>query len=837
MKTSVSFQKRLALKLLFLGLLFLLLWPIQALAGVETEPNDKLGQANSVVSAESMLGTFGFAGDVDWYKITLDSPGRLQCSVTRPPATIRASISLYNRHADNLYVYNAAVNDGDDVHLIYDVTEPGTYFIRLHDRDNHFSENSYTFTAVFTPVVDAHEPNNHMGQATSIQTTDVAGTIFDRSDVDFYRIYVESGATLRVQINSPAPMRTGVNLYSPDLTNLYVSAQAVNPGDPVTLEHPIVPAGLYYIRVHDILGQAHLTPYSMTVTGGVPGYIPEKTPVTSEAEDNGSLGNANAIRLETAVSGTIAQPGDKDWYRFDVPGSGQLRINLNSVPSDLQLRFALHNGSGTHLVSGHPTKIGETFSLSYDVSMPDTFFLRIEDIDNTRASSGTYAFSTQFTAVNDPYEPNDNYGDARSLNELNRINAYIFKTGDQDWYRVTTSAAAPLQVILSDLPGNITPELAVYNNSKEYLAGKTGAPGMDMELNHTVPGPGTYYIRVQDAGNNDTSTSPYTLTIHGAEFTAYAPTARIDRIDPGSIVAGDQIRFSGSGIDSDGTITAYAWRSSIDGDLSSEPEFFTDTLSMGTHTIYFKVQDNDGIWSTEVSQVVYVGNSISDELEPNDLIGQANEIALDRPVLAKITQAGDLDFFKIYISRPGRLTVTVTNVPENLRLALNFYNRHLNNLYIYNHANQDGDSVPLTMNITEPGFHYLRIHDRDNDFNADFTYTLKAGFIEAADPQGNNDSMLDVHDLTSDTVQGFLFPEGDQDWFRVWVDAGQTLGVSMSDTPPRAPALYQPFRKKPAESVCSDVFGKQRGQSTGPGPCCRRSRLCLYPDSRPGQCL
>jgi hypothetical protein len=765
-------------------LTFLTLIPAAALAGQEVEPNDNLGQANAVVLADPMRGTFGYAGDVDFYKIAVTTPGRLRCSITNPPSNIRAQIALYSRHADYLYVTASAVNDGDDVHVTYDVTEPGTYFIRLNDRDNHIAADPYTFTATFTPIVDAYEPNNELGQATLVTATTMSGTLFDRSDVDFYRIYAAAGATLRIHVDSPAEMRTALALYSPDLDYMYVTGQAVNPGDPVTVEHTVSVAGLYYIQLRDAQGLAHMTPYTLSVTGGNPGYVPAWTPVTVEVEDNGRIGKANDIDVGNAISGTIAPAGDKDWFRLNASTVGQLTISLDAVPAELQLRFALHNSSGGHLLSGQPTNIGGKFAISYDVTPPGVFYLRLDDTDSQRTSGGIYTFSTALVAVNDPYEPNDNYGDATPLSQLNRVSAYIFKTGDEDWYRVTTTAANPLQFILSDLPSNITPDAAIYNASKEYLAGKTGAAGMDMELAYTLPGPGTYYIRIRDGGNDNASTAPYTMTIHGATFSAFAPTARIDQIVPGSIVVGDKVDFTGSGFDSDGTITGYSWRSSIDGTLSTAAAFSTTVLSMGTHTIYFKVQDNSGIWSTEVRQVVYVGSSVSDEVENNDLIGQANEIALGRPVRGKINVQGDVDFFKVYLSRPGRLTCTVTNVPDNLRLYLAYYGRNLNYLYVTGSASQDGDSVTISMNVTEPGFYYLRLNDRDNHFTADYTYTLTASFVEAADPQGANNTMLDAFALTTDTVQGYIFPDGDQDWFRVWVDAGQTLGVAVTETPP-----------------------------------------------------
>jgi hypothetical protein len=84
------------------------------------------------------------------------------------------------------------------------------------------------------------------------------------------------------------------------------------------------------------------------------------------------------------------------------------------------------------------------------------------------------------------------------------------------------------------------------------------------------------------------------------------PTAYIDYISPHNATCGQTISFKGHGIDPDGTIGAYNWRSSVDGDLSTADSFSTSTLSPGTHSIWFKVQDNDGQWSNEVMDSVVV---------------------------------------------------------------------------------------------------------------------------------------------------------------------------------------------------------------------------------------
>jgi hypothetical protein len=85
------------------------------------------------------------------------------------------------------------------------------------------------------------------------------------------------------------------------------------------------------------------------------------------------------------------------------------------------------------------------------------------------------------------------------------------------------------------------------------------------------------------------------------------PTAYIDFISPNSAELGQTVAFSGHGSDPDGYIVEYNWRSSLDGQLSGSQSFSTSSLSVGTHTIYFDVKDNDGLWSEEATATLEIG--------------------------------------------------------------------------------------------------------------------------------------------------------------------------------------------------------------------------------------
>ena len=125
----------------------------------------------------------------------------------------------------------------------------------------------------------------------------------------------------------------------------------------------------------------------------------------------------------------------------------------------------------------------------------------------------------------------------------------------------------------------------------------------------------TIYLKVQDnydIWSNEVST---TLTVNGK------PLACINSITPSPANEGQAVTFTGSGTD-DGTITRYSWRSNINEELynSSSTTFSLSNLSNGTHTIFLQVQDDDDIWSDEVSAALVVNGKPRphiDSISPN----------------------------------------------------------------------------------------------------------------------------------------------------------------------------------------------------------------------------
>jgi hypothetical protein len=82
--------------------------------------------------------------------------------------------------------------------------------------------------------------------------------------------------------------------------------------------------------------------------------------------------------------------------------------------------------------------------------------------------------------------------------------------------------------------------------------------------------------------------------------TKLAPLAYIDSVSASQVFVGEKVKFAGHAVSSTGQVVAYTWRSSVNGNLSQLASFETDKLTAGTHTIWFRAQDNYGNWSDEV---------------------------------------------------------------------------------------------------------------------------------------------------------------------------------------------------------------------------------------------
>lgn len=122
-----------------------------------------------------------------------------------------------------------------------------------------------------------------------------------------------------------------------------------------------------------------------------------------------------------------------------------------------------------------------------------------------------------------------------------------------------------------------------------------------------------YSVVLRTQGGSPTACADAVRFVQGGSTGNQPPTATIDSVAPNPALRGQTVYFSGSGDDTDGSVTAYQWTSSRDGTLSSSASFNSNDLSTGTHTISFRVQDNDGEWSSSATVSLIITETSGDE--------------------------------------------------------------------------------------------------------------------------------------------------------------------------------------------------------------------------------
>jgi parallel beta-helix repeat protein len=126
----------------------------------------------------------------------------------------------------------------------------------------------------------------------------------------------------------------------------------------------------------------------------------------------------------------------------------------------------------------------------------------------------------------------------------------------------------------------------------------------------------------EDENQNGIGDTPYNITADGSvqdirplgyfEGVNQPPVAIIESISPNPATQGQTVYFSGHGTD-DGTIVDWEWKSNINGVLSSSDVFNLASLSVGIHTISFRVKDDVGVWSNPDYETLMINPSGSQQ--------------------------------------------------------------------------------------------------------------------------------------------------------------------------------------------------------------------------------
>lgn len=172
-----------------------------------------------------------------------------------------------------------------------------------------------------------------------------------------------------------------------------------------------------------------------------------------------------------------------------------------------------------------------------------------------------------------------------------------------------------------------------------------------------------------------------------------------------------------------------------------------------------------------------------EETEPNDQIGQATSVTLDRPFVLRFGEEGDRDWFRVEVPGPGYLDVQAGALPEELDLRVAVA-RHEEWSAEKEDWVKEWTSPPVAVRIAEAGSYHLAVRDQYDDYTSSESVQLRLRHIEEFDAHEPNDAPGSAADLALDEPFSFsIFPAGDLDWFRVSAPARSYLEAQAREVP------------------------------------------------------
>ena len=216
------------------------------------EPNNSPEVATTIEFGTAVKPVIFPTGDSDWYKVNVEKQGYLLVKSKDVPQGIIPEIyyAIYDEWAD------PKIQKIRKWHKLPDacaVTEPGEYYIYLHDDYNdRSSETSFSFLVEFLAEMDINEPNNDFKTAKSVSRGDTLKlAIFPQGDNDYYKIKIDKGNKIKFMAKDYAGITPEIRLYT---LNKNDKLDAASSWKKLPAEVDVTPGTEYYLLIHDDYG-------------------------------------------------------------------------------------------------------------------------------------------------------------------------------------------------------------------------------------------------------------------------------------------------------------------------------------------------------------------------------------------------------------------------------------------------------------------------------------------------------------------------------------------------------------------------------------------------------
>lgn len=530
---------------------------------------------------------------------------------------------------------------------------------------------AFLFLAGHASAQDSDIGNDASTRARLAPGRDVAGTLEQEGDVDWYRLAVRNGQRYRITLNGGDgegqlgdPMLRLLDTHGAEIL-ANDDAEGLNS----MIEYTPPANGAVFVEA-GAFGGALTGAYTLAVAA-------ETAPTDNTAAATNTRGR---LTLGESVSSEIAFAGDSDWYRIRLEAGQSYRFSL-SGSGDAPLAdplLTLHSADGEQVAIDDDGGEGLNAYLEFTAPTTANYFVEAHGFD--QSATGGYTLSAIAGDI-----PADISTDAALSAEGDYREAALSPGGDRDWYRVDLPEGGGVRVGLSSAENAEEalgdPMLVVYGpDGAEIGRDDDGGEGLNAWLEVHAATAGAYYVEVR--GFVDDAAGRYALNLVAGEIGAdansgeylvangegrtstigYAADVDWFAID---LVEGRPYRFNLEGVDPDALgdpvltlFDAEGRQLATDDDGGRGANAYLTFASTAGGTYFAAVssfeQGGAGRYLLRVSDADVPGNTSTDEI----LDASSDER------LSRIDMPGDLDNFAVELEAGVTYTVDVSGAGD-----------------------------------------------------------------------------------------------------------------------------------------------------------------------------
>lgn len=371
------------------------------------------------------------------------------------------------------------------------------------------------YSATIAKAAD-FEPNDHFDTANSISFVKdkitVNGILNTSEDVDYYLFTLPKPGKVEIKINQNLNTRYEVSLYTVQQNKLedYYTNYNIDKG-PEELFSQGLDAGTYYVKVEQYDRSNNNVPYTLSINYTESSYY--------EKEFNNDRSSADRISMNKKYYGWAdASYDNDDYYLFEVPASGEVKIDMKSTLST-QFNMRLYNNAGDLVEDWYSYYGSEIVNMIHTGLPKGIYYIRVNAYEGSRYNV-PYEFKVSFSK-NSYFETegNDSLDLANPIQMNKAFKGVISNSSDIDYYVLNTSKNTNLSLYLTHAQdtGFLVEVFDQDKKFDQYIYTNYGSGNLKktMDLNFKK---GIYYIKVRrDKG--EYRHVPYTIKVIQRDIT------------------------------------------------------------------------------------------------------------------------------------------------------------------------------------------------------------------------------------------------------------------------------------------------------------------------------